>query len=200
MDKAVSAWGQWVRVRAGPACLALVVLVGVLLGCRGDAVAGRRGDSWIEVPSHLTVAQSYPGGATGCVLPDPSGTGGCVTGATDWVIGQVKSRFGVLPGACWDRHAWNPRSDHPHGKACDYTVGRIGAFPAHPLVDGGWSLAKWLRANAGPLRVHYVIFQGRIWSREHDAEAWRPYNGGGVYDPRDVTGGHFDHVHVSTLQ
>jgi hypothetical protein len=26
---------------------------------------------------------------------------------------------------------------------------------------------------------------------------WREYTGGGVYDPEDPTGGHYDHVHVS---
>lgn len=44
-----------------------------------------------------------------------------------------------------------------------------------------------------------MIFQGRIWSWEHDGEGWRPYRGAGVYDPADVTGGHYDHVHVSTV-
>jgi hypothetical protein len=45
-----------------------------------------------------------------------------------------------------------------------------------------------------------VIWQGRIWYRggSDAGDEWgRPYNGGGVYDPTDATGGHFDHVHVS---
>lgn len=154
----------------------------------------------VPLPRTLTPALTYRGGSTGCVLRDPSGTGGCVTATLSWLMGQVRVRFGQLPVGCWDRHAWNPRSDHPTGKACDYTVGRIGKFPGPALVAKGWSLALWLRFNAVALRVHYVIFQGRIWSREHDAEGWRPYDGaGGIYDPRNVTGGHFDHVHVSTL-
>lgn len=26
---------------------------------------------------------------------------------------------------------------------------------------------------------------------------WRPYNGGGMHDPADVTGGHYDHLHIT---
>ena len=61
-------------------------------------------------------------------------------------------------------------------------------------------MAHWLREDAGELGVRYVIWQGRIWSAgSSDAgDGWgRPYSGGGVYDPEDATGGHFDHVHVS---
>ena len=63
----------------------------------------------------------------------------------------------------------------------------------------GWALATWLRANAVPLHINYVIWQGRIWSRVHDAQGWRPYTGGGYYPTAGPTNGHFDHVHVSTL-
>ena len=30
-----------------------------------------------------------------------------------------------------------------------------------------------------------------------DDEGWRDYNGGGMHDPGDVTGGHYDHLHVT---
>ena len=30
-----------------------------------------------------------------------------------------------------------------------------------------------------------------------DADGWRPYNGGGMHDPASITGGHFDHLHVT---
>jgi len=45
--------------------------------------------------------------------------------------------------------------------------------------------------------VHYLVWYGRIWSVERAADGWRPYNGGGVYDPGDITGGHYDHLHIS---
>ncbi len=59
-------------------------------------------------------------------------------------------------------------------------------------------MAEWLRANADALDVSYVIWAGRTWSPSRASEGWRPYTGGGVYDPTDATGGHHDHVHVST--
>ena len=80
------------------------------------------------------------------------------------------------------------------GRACDHAVGTIGVFPNAEQVRAGWLLAEWWRANADALHVGYVIYRDRIWNRG-DAD-WRPYGGGGVYSPGDVTGGHFDHVHV----
>lgn len=144
-----------------------------------------------------TAPAPYAGASTGCSLPDPTGTGGCVTGATVWLLDQVARHIHTGPVTCWNAHAWNPTSDHPRGRACDYTIGRSGHMPAHEQIAEGWRLATWLRANAGPLHVAYVIWQGRIWSAARDAAGWRIYSGGGVYDPTDITGGHYDHVHVS---
>ena len=144
-----------------------------------------------------TPPQPYTGGATGCTFPDPTGTGGCVTAATAWLVAQVAGRVHRGPASCWDAHAWNPLSDHPRGRACDYAIGRIGHRPDQVETAEGWRLAAWLRAYARPLHVAYVIWQGRIWSAARDDEGWRTYFGGGVYDPADVTGGHYDHIHVS---
>lgn len=138
------------------------------------------------------------GMSSGCTVPDPTGTGGCVTPSTAWLLLQVATSFGPLPTSCWDAHPWNPTSDHPRGKGCDVTFGRLGTFPGAYDIRRGWVLAEWLRANANGLRVSYVIWQGRIWSLSRDHEGWRTYTGGGVYDPSDPTGGHYDHVHVST--
>jgi hypothetical protein len=134
----------------------------------------------------------------GCPMPDPSGSGGCITPAMGWLMAQVIRAFGDLPVSCWDPRDGDPYSDHPKGKACDYTFGRIGSYAGPSDVQRGWALALWLRANAVPLHVNYVIWQGRIWSRAHDAEGWRLYTGGGHYSTTGPTNGHFDHVHVST--
>lgn len=99
--------------------------------------------------------------------------------------------------ACWDPHAWNPTSDHPKGKACDFAVGRIGAYPSADQRSTGYQLARWLQANAARLGVSYIIWDGRIWSASRASVGWRAYGGGGVYDPASVTGGHHDHVHLS---
>ena len=113
------------------------------------------------------------------------------------MLARALTAFPTLPVTCWDRHAWNPTSDHPRGKACDFTFGRLGNFPNAGDTARGWSLAQWLRTNAAALHVSYVIWQGRIWSANRAAAGWQAYNGGGVYDPSDPTGGHYDHVHVS---
>jgi hypothetical protein len=45
--------------------------------------------------------------------------------------------------------------------------------------------------------VNYVIWQGRVWSSARASQGWRPYTGGGIYNPSDATGGHHDHIHLS---
>jgi hypothetical protein len=161
-----------------------------------DAHAG--GNLPCSVDSGLTDGAAMPvpyaGGRTGCVEPDPTGTGGCVTGSTRHLLDQVRAGWGAWPGSCWDAHAWNPRSDHPRGLACDFTVGRLGRRPSAEARARGWGLAEWLLAGADRLAVRYVIFDGLYCPA---GGACRPYGGGGVYDPESVTGGHFDHVHVS---
>jgi hypothetical protein len=102
--------------------------------------------------------------------------------------------------SCWDPHLWNPTSDHPRGRACDFTVGRISRFPTTAQRSAGWQLAHWAQANAVALGISYIIWDGRIWSTSRTAEGWRRYNGAGIYDPRTPTGGHYDHVHLSVAQ
>jgi len=152
------------------------------------------------------VATAWAGGATGCRPPDPTGNG-CLTGATRHGLDAVGAAFGgwhdgpvVRAAGCWDRHAWNPSSDHSRGKACDFMVTQPGTFAQGTDRDNGWEVASWLRANAGPLQVKYLIWQGRYWDPgvRDDAGNWGiRYTGGGIYDVRSATGGHFDHVHAS---
>ena len=141
----------------------------------------------------------YRGPSTGCAITDPTGTGGCVTGATAHLLDQTEATFGSWPWgvSCWDEHAWSPGSDHPLGRACDFTVGVLGRYPSPEQERVGWSLAQWYRAYADRLRVSYVIWDGRIWSPSHASQGWRTYDGGGIYDTSSPTGGHHDHVHVS---
>lgn len=156
-------------------------------------------------PAGLLDPRAWTGGATGCTLPDPTG-GRCLTGATRHGLGEVGMAFDGWKGGpvirsagCWDRHAWNPRSDHPQGRACDLFATKPGRFADGAELADGWRIARWFRDHAGSLRVKYVIWQGRYWDpRVGDQDGWgRRYSGGGVYDVRDATGGHYDHVHVS---
>jgi hypothetical protein len=151
-------------------------------------------------------ALAYTGPATGCVVDDPTSSG-CLTATTAHGLEEITRVFGghgagsrLQAVGCWDAHAWNPSSDHPKGRACDIFPGSAGVFAAGDELQAGWELAEWLRANAEQLQVSYIIWQGRIWSTgggDTDGGWGQPYNGGGVYDPDEATGGHFDHVHVS---
>ncbi|HZX06283.1 hypothetical protein [Kribbella sp.] len=127
-------------------------------------------------------------------VTDPTGTGGLVTPRTAAWVAAARKKFGTLSMSCWDAHAWNPTSDHPRGKACDVMIG-TDARKSAPARARGDEIANWAITTAAQTGVHYVIWYGKIWSARRGT--WIPYNGGGVYNPTDVTGGHFDHVHVS---
>jgi len=179
-----------------PAGVLMLLGAGFAAAAAGHDAAGPGSPGAEQAPS--AEAHAVPGGG-GCTVTDPSGTGGCVTPALAGLMRQVEQAFGHLPVACWSARDGDPYSDHPKGRACDYTIGRIGTYPDADHVAHGWTLATWLRTNAQPLHVAYVIWQGRIWSRVHDAQGWRPYTGGGHYSTSGPTNGHYDHVHVSTL-
>jgi hypothetical protein len=159
----------------------------------------------IRPPAGLLDPAAWTGGSTGCRLPDPTG-GRCLTGATRHGLDAAATTFegwrggpAIRSAGCWDRHAWNPRSDHPQGRACDLFATRAGRFAGGAELADGWRVARWFRANAGPLQVKYVIWQGRYWDPTvADQDGWgKRYSGGGVYDVSTATGGHYDHVHVS---
>lgn len=132
------------------------------------------------------------------LVADPTSSGR-ITHRMLHVLKEADQAFNGWPWgiACWDPHTWNPTSDHPRGRACDFTVGRIGTRPGASDRKLGWELADWARANAHRLGISYVIWDGRIWSAARTASGWRPYNGAGIYNPTSITGGHFDHVHIS---
>lgn len=129
------------------------------------------------------------------IVPDPTTGRGCLTPRTAALATQLKSHGWSL--SCWDAHAWNPLSDHPLGRACDVFPGKGGVLPTAAQKATGDALAASLIASAKSTGINYVIWYGQIWSVERANEGWRPYGGGGIYDPTAVTGGHYDHVHVS---
>jgi hypothetical protein len=158
-----------------------------------------------EPAADPAVPAPWTGGDTGCEMTDPTGDG-CLTGAALHGLEAASTAFGGWSGGpvirnagCWDAHAWNPRSDHPRGKACDLFPTAPGTFAADGELDSGWRVADWFRTHAEPLAVKYLIWQGRYWDPSvEDQDGWgRRYTGGGVYDTRNATGGHYDHIHVS---
>ncbi|WP_116049699.1 lytic transglycosylase domain-containing protein [Amycolatopsis palatopharyngis] len=148
----------------------------------------------------LSAPTPYVGGPTGCTEPDPT-TSGCLTAATANGVGEIQRTFEsqIRSAGCWAPRPWNPTSDHPKGRGCDLFPDRSGIFPSGEQLDAGWRIAAWLRVHAEALRVKYVIWQGRYWDpTTGDRGGWgEPYTGGGVYDAKDATGGHYDHIHVS---
>lgn len=153
----------------------------------------------------LPTPAPYAGPDTGCSQPDPT-TAGCLTAGTLHAINAVQQAFGYLQRgpviqstSCWSARPPSQRSDHPLGKACDIFPGKPGQFATGETLSKGWHITAWLRAHAPALRVRYLIWQGRYWEPSiTDQNGWdRPYTGGGIHNPRDATGGHFDHVHVS---
>lgn len=154
----------------------------IMDGCGGDS----------ELITGRPVNGVWP--AQSATVPDPTGTGGNVTPRTAAWVQRIRAELRVTSMTCWDAHAWNPTSDHPRGRACDVMVGGDARnSPGRKAL--GTRIANWTIQTAGQTGVHYVIWYGQIWSAR--TGQWKPYNGGGIYDPSDATGGHYDHVHVS---
>ncbi|MEJ5915289.1 hypothetical protein [Pseudokineococcus sp. 1T1Z-3] len=171
--------------------VAAVVLA--LLTAQGAAAAHA------AVPLAATAEPAPVEGDPDEMVDDPT-TDGEVTARTRHLLEATTTAF---PETSWYCFAPRPgtTSEHPLGRACDGTFGNVyGERPTPGQRDLGWEVAGWLQEHARVLGVQYVIWDGRIWSPRRDAEGWRPYDGGGLHDPDDVTGGHLDHLHVSVRE
>lgn len=179
---------------------------GIDLNRPGNPYAGRATPPPNDLPNHVFdgcggSGELIGGGAIDALWPeeaatvvDPTGTGGMVTPRTAAWVGLIRSAMAVPSMTCWDAHAWNPSSDHPRGRACDAMVGSDARNSAAERELGN-RIANWTVQTASRTGVHYVIWYGQIWTAR--TGAWRPYDGGGIYDPTDANGGHYNHVHVS---
>jgi len=143
------------------------------------------------IPPGLVAKTDWPHEAA--TVLDPTGTGGRVTPrAAALVAALTAGGFAPSGISCWDAHAWNPTSDHPRGLACDVFF----AYPAQ--VAQGWGTANWLVANQAQLGVKYLIWQGLYWDSIYPS-TWTTYESSiyGCPNPAEITGCHYDHVHVS---
>jgi hypothetical protein len=128
--------------------------------------------------------------------PHPSATARApqATKRTQFIDDQIRSLTGEKD--CWvgDYRSYeSSTSNHNTGNALDCTISNaIGSYPSAAQKEQGWKLARWLQKHASKLDVRYVIWQGKIWSVARADEGWRNYTAGS-----GVTGGHYDHVHVS---
>jgi murein DD-endopeptidase MepM/ murein hydrolase activator NlpD len=176
-------------------------------------------DQWLKAHSATsqTGSDTADGGSSGCSSNTPGGTAtpisgdsgrlvddptseGRITARMAHVMDQAKTAFPETSWACWSPRP-GQKSEHPLGRACDVTFGNpIGTRPTSAQLEAGWQTTNWLKDNADTLGVEYLIWQGRIWSLGRDGEGWRAYNGGGMHDPADVTGGHWDHLHITVKE
>lgn len=130
------------------------------------------------------------------LVDDPS-TDGKITAR---MLHLYQQTLAAYPDTGWGCYSPRPgtKSEHPLGRACDITfANRIGQRPNPAQLEAGWRVTNWMKDNAAILGVEYLIWQGQIWSVSRDNDGWRPYNGGGMHNPNDVTGGHYDHLHVT---
>ncbi|GAA1553478.1 M23 family metallopeptidase [Brevibacterium picturae] len=172
--------------------------------------------AWLNSHDAADLPEPETGAPAGCD-PDTGAPGSDpdpVDGDPDRMVddptsdGQITARMlqlyeqgtTALPDTSWACYSPRPgtSSEHPLGRACDLTFGNaIGQYPTPAQLEAGWAVTHWMRDHAEALGVEYLIWQGKIWSLSRDEEGWRDYNGGGMHDPGDVTGGHYDHLHVT---
>lgn len=130
------------------------------------------------------------------LVDDPT-SDGQITARMLSVYEQTRAGFPETGWACYSPRP-GQSSEHPLGRACDVTFGNtIGQYPAPSQLEAGWQTTDWLMEHADALGIEYLIWQGQIWSPARADEGWRDYTGGGMHDPDDVTGGHFDHLHIT---
>jgi len=180
-------------------------------GTNGEAIDAA---AWLNQHGAANLPEATSGSPNACRATGTAGPPTGVDGDPDRLVddpttgGQITARMlhlyqqtlAAFPDTGWGCYSPRPgtKSEHPLGRACDLTFGnQIGQHPTPPQLDAGWAVTNWMKDNAAILGVEYLIWQGQIWSVSRDADGWRPYNGGGMHDPTDVTGGHYDHLHVT---
>ena len=143
-----------------------------------------------------------PGGFDGDpdeLVDDPT-TEGQITARMAYVMAQTQDAFPDTSWSCYSPRS-GTKSEHPLGRACDITFGnQIGSRPTPAQLEDGWEVTNWVKDHADTLGVQYLIWQGTIWNIDRDDEGWRDYNGGGMHDPSDITGGHYDHLHITVKE
>jgi len=126
-------------------------------------------------------------------ISDPT-SGGVLTPRM-YELARTLDAAGAAGGgmSCWDEHEWAPFSDHPKGKACDVFFDPYDKAS----VEYGWQVVSWLIQTQATYGMKYVIWQGWYWSAEE--RVWEPYVSDtyGCPDRRNVTGCHYDHIHIS---
>ncbi|MGN6035896.1 M23 family metallopeptidase [Brevibacterium casei] len=135
-------------------------------------------------------------GDGGELVEDPTSDGQI----TRRMLNVYEQTLAAFPDSTWACYSPRPgqASEHPLGRACDVAFGNaIGQYPSPTQLDLGWEVTNWLIDHTDTLGIEYLIWQGQIWS---PGSGWRDYGGGGMHDPEDVTGGHWDHLHITVIE
>lgn len=153
-------------------------------------------------PNECATDNSAPGDPSsvdgdGSELVDDPTSDGQITRRMLNVYDQTLAAFPEPTWACYSPRP-GQKSEHPLGRACDVAFGnQIGQYPTPTQLDLGWKVTDWLMEHADTLGIEYLIWQGQIWD---PSTGWRDYGGGGMHDPSDVTGGHYDHLHITVIE
>lgn len=138
-------------------------------------------------------------GDPGQMVDDPTSDGQI----TARMLHAYEQTYAAFPDTTWACYSPRPgtQSEHPLGRACDAAFGNaIGQRPTPQQRELGWQVTNWVKDHAEALGVEYLIWDGKIWALSRDDEGWREYNGGGMHDPSDITGGHYDHLHITVSE
>ena len=93
-------------------------------------------------------------------------------------VPEIKTMYGVRP---------DPLPDHPSGRAVDIMIPNYRSNK-----ELGNRLAAYFKENHSQFRVHYIIWDQKIWNITRDREGWRSMSGRG-----SDTANHKDHIHIT---
>lgn len=151
------------------------------------------GGSPVEVPTTPPdPTMSNPGGGMALAAPKPTGSAaelGLKPNAKNG-LRRIAAAFPTLKSFGGRGARPIASSDHPRGLAVDFMIPKWNTKEGNAL---GWRVAEYVKSNAGPLQVKYIIWDAKKWNPA-GGSGWRPYRhplGGGP------TLAHRDHVHVS---
>jgi hypothetical protein len=169
----------------------------VALPMAAASMVGLMAAPTLAVPASTPVQQAP---AALAVATNPYPAAWVNTGYTDrarWTINVLRDNRPALTschhGNFDPDSGHSPDSYHYSGNAGDCYAGNTpGQWPGPIDKDQLQRAANFLVANAGPLKVQQVIWNGKIWTWPRRSEGWRTYDGGS-----GIVGGHYDHVHVS---
>ncbi len=117
----------------------------------------------------------------GAISGAPCAAGSAIeAGLTANAINVYRAVCGNFPVSGYGGNRGTP-DEHGAGLAIDFMISG----------DAGWALANYLVANAGSLRINYVIYAQQI-NLVGLGGGWRP-----MEDRGSITQNHYDHVHVT---